>query len=463
VLARRYVLGSELGRSGTGMVWEAHDQVLDRTVAVKVLRPSLADDPAFTSSLRRVAETVSSVSGPGLARLLDVGQDRGVSFLVREHVRGASLRAVVERAGGRLGPDEAAGIMLPVLEGLGSAHAAGLLHLDLKPDNVIVADPGDVRLTDLGLGPAVSAAYPPDEAAAVLGIDTPAPEQLAGATLDERTDVFLAGALLHELLTAEPPPVIGGARSLDAGIPPELRAVIAKALAPRPEDRYPDTHAFADALRSAVHAVEPRPSPGGRGGLHSWFIVPALIVMTAVAATGLGLWLDRLELGGPLGVRPKQEAPAPTPVPTPLAVEPQPLPIATVTTFDPFGDGAENDPTAPLATDGDVVTAWRSENYFDQTLNNKPGVGLLFDLGETHTVTGFRLVSPHPGFTFGLAIGDDLGRLPGAAAPDFVAETSMRVTVDAARGRYVLLWVTSVVEAGDGNRAEVAEFEVMGR
>ncbi len=165
MLAGRYALEAELGRSGTGMVWEATDTVLDRTVAVKVLRPAIADDPRFADQLTQEAETAARVSGPGLARLLDSGSDRGVSFLVREHIRGESLRPILRRDG-RLPPEVAIPIVVRVLEGLAAAHAAGILHLDVKPENVITDEAGEARLTDLGIGAAVAAADPPSDAAA---------------------------------------------------------------------------------------------------------------------------------------------------------------------------------------------------------------------------------------------------------------------------------------------------------
>jgi hypothetical protein len=116
-----------------------------------------------------------------------------------------------------------------------------------------------------------------------------------------------------------------------------------------------------------------------------------------------------------------------------------------------------------LAIDGDPSTAWRSENYFDATMNNKPGIGLLLDLGATRSVTGFRLRTPHPGYLFGLAVGDDPEVLASSPTVGFTAAASMRAGIEPTEGRYVLLWVTSVVDTGDGNRAEVAEFQVAGR
>lgn len=463
MLAGRYALEAELGRSGTGMVWQATDTVLDRTVAVKVLRPSIVDEPRFADHLTQEAEAAARVSGPGLARLLDSGSDRGVSFLVREHVRGESLRPILRRDG-RLPPEVAIPIVVRVLEGLAAAHAAGILHLDVKPENVITDEAGEARLTDLGIGAAVAAAYPPSEAAAILATPTPAPEQLDGRPTDSRTDVFLTGALLFELLSGEPPQLGSGILPhLPPDVPRGLEASVHRALTADPADRYPDAAAFADALRSTIPRTEPGPIPPqhGRAGLRSWLLVPALVVTASVVAIALGLWFDRLELGGPLGVRPKQAETIPSSPEIPSA--PATIQIVAATAYDPFGDGSENDDTAPLAIDGDPSTAWRSENYFDATMNNKPGIGLLLDLGATRSVTGFRLRTPHPGYLFGLAVGDDPEVLASLPTGGFTAAASMRAGIEPTEGRYVLLWVTSVVDTGDGNRAEVAEFQVAGR
>jgi hypothetical protein len=131
----------------------------------------------------------------------------------------------------------------------------------------------------------------------------------------------------------------------------------------------------------------------------------------------------------------------------------------SATTFDPFGDGGENDSTAPYAFDGDPSTAWRSENYFDGSLH-KQGVGLVFDLGERRTVTAFRLVAPNPGYVFHVAVGDDPESLVGAVGSPNVAEADTRGQLEG-EGRYVLVWITTVVPAGDGIRAEIAEFRVV--
>jgi putative peptidoglycan lipid II flippase len=130
-----------------------------------------------------------------------------------------------------------------------------------------------------------------------------------------------------------------------------------------------------------------------------------------------------------------------------------------VAVLDPFGDGGENDDAAPFTLDGDLTTTWRSENYFDDTLNNKPGVGLLFDLGQARDVVGFRLSAPHPGYEFHLAVGDDPASLVDEIGAAHVAEVETEGEL-LGTGRYVLVWITTVVATADGNRAEIAEFSV---
>ena len=457
MLAERYALEEELGRGGTGMVWRALDTVLERTVAVKILRPDLAEDLAFLERLAAEATTAARVQAPGLVRLLDIGAERGVSFLVREHVAGESLRARLDRSG-PLASAQAARVGREVLRALAEAHAGDALHLDVKPENVLLAKDGHVRLADLGVGAAIRATRPAD--ATELLAPAPEPPELAAVpgptAADARTDLYLVGAMLFEALTGRPPAETRNPRALRGDVPRAIDAAVARALAPDPAERFADAESFAEALGAPPEEVS---APLREGhGLRGWLLVPALVVLAAALTIGVGLWLGRLEIGGPLGVRAADEEPSgPSPAEPPIVV----LPVRSVTTFDPFGDGVENDSGASAAVDGDGATAWRSENYFDADLN-KPGVGLLFDLGIDRTVTGFRLQTPHPGWAFALAVGDDPEALVDGADPTFTAEGSMRAAIEASTGRYVLLWITSVVDAGDGNRAEVAELKVVG-
>ena len=132
---------------------------------------------------------------------------------------------------------------------------------------------------------------------------------------------------------------------------------------------------------------------------------------------------------------------------------------ASAFTFDPFGDDSENDSNVALAIDGDRSTAWRSENYFDGSLN-KDGVGVVFDLGERRDVSGFLLRTPNPGFLFHVALGDDPDQLVDSVGEANTAQEETRGALTGS-GRYVLVWITTVVQTDDGNRAEIAEFRVV--
>lgn len=420
------MLVEEVGRNRVGITWRATDSVLERPVVVKLIRPDLAEDPSFRPRFDEAARAVAGLSHTGLLRLLDTGTQDGVPFVVREHVDGESLRVLLAREG-PLDPGRAAAVVASTLDALAEAHAAGVLHLDLNDDDVIVSPDGSVRVCDAGI------------AAAVLG----------DATGDERTDLRDAGALLFELLTGRAPSASEtSARAVRKEVPRALDALVVRALS---HDGFPTAEAFASALQGATKATPPT---GRRSWFRTWLAVPLLVLIVAGAAVGVGLWMGRLEVGGPLGIRIEHGKASPAPATVALR-------IARVSSFDPDGDGAENDGAVGYAADGVPSTVWQSEDYFDGRLN-KAGVGLLFDLGARRAVTGFRLSTPSPGFHFAVAVGDDPPTLPRAVGPTFAATGDLRETIEPAMGRYVLLWFTTVVPTSDGNRVVVGEFRVFG-
>jgi hypothetical protein len=355
--------------------------------------------------------------------------------------------------GGPASAAETVRIGAAALRALADAHDRGVLHLALDADDVIVGDDGRVCLIDFGIGAAIAASRPRD-AADLLGDEHLAPEQIAGEGTDARTDLYAVASLLFGSLTGESPRGRTSARGIRPDVPRALDRVLARALDPAPERRFPSARSFADALERSVDADLVDVPDGGRtAGLFTWIGVPLIVVGIAVAAITLGLWLGELEVGGPLGIRAAPDEPA--------SAETSPIPVlpATVVVLDPFGDGEELSSNAGLANDGDVQTAWRSENYFDGELG-KPGMGLLLDLGERSEVLGLRLWTPHPGFRFGVAIGDDPDALIDEVGDEVTSTSLSRVPLRGI-GRYVLVWITSVVPVDDGIRAEVGEVRVL--
>jgi len=473
VLAGRYVLGMELGRGGVGIAWTATDTVLDRRVVVKLVRPEVSQQPGFAERLSSEVRGVARISHPALTRLLDVGVDGGIAYLVREHVEGENLRDLLARRG-PLPPQEAARLVASVLDALAEIHRSGALHLDLTPENVIVAPDGSVRVCDAGIRAAVEAATRQEsESSTTISAGHPLGAAI-GAVPDERTDVRASGVLLFELLTGAPPSGDPSPRARRRQIPRELEAVVVRTLSSESTEPLQSAARLASELRT-IAGEEPEgwpvawPAAGGgepssRLGrrawprpsvFRTWLVVPLLVAVVAATMVAVGLSLGRLEIGGPVGVRLKPTESSPS------ASVPVPLSFASVRAYDPLGDGVENSSNAPLASDGDQETVWKSENYYDGRLN-KAGVGLLFDLGAPQTVTGFRLSTPWPGFSFRVAVGNDPASLTAAGGITYTAASDMEEAIPHETGRYVLLWFTSVVRTDDGNRIDVAEFGVLG-
>lgn len=279
-VAERYAIEAEIGAGGMGVVFRARDERLGREVALKVLTADAVGDAGARKRMLREARAGAAIDHPGLARVYDVGEtDDGSVFLVMELVRGRSLRELV-----REGPrprEEVARLVSELARALGAVHAAGVVHRDVKPDNVIVRDDGRVVLLDLGLAKVAplldvtrsASGAPLTTERGLLG--TPsymAPEQALGASVDARADAFALGVTAYELLTGRVPwsgtqafeilaelinwhPLPPSARM--PGLGPAVDAVIARAIAKKPEERYADIQELASALGAALSEPEP--------------------------------------------------------------------------------------------------------------------------------------------------------------------------------------------------------------
>jgi beta-lactam-binding protein with PASTA domain len=270
VLDGRYHVVSRLARGGMATVYEAVDSRLDRTIALKVMHPGLAEDEEFVSRFIREAKSAARLSHPNVVAVYDQGADDGHVFLAMEHVPGRTLRDLLREVG-RLNPRQALEVFEPMLAALGAAHQAGIVHRDVKPENVLLSDDGQVKVADFGLARAVANATSHTTSGILMGtVGYLSPEQVERGLADPRSDVYAAGIVLFEMLTGDkpydgetalqvayrhvhddvPPP-----SSVVPGLPAELDALVVRATSRDPEKRPADAKRFRAEVVAARLAM----------------------------------------------------------------------------------------------------------------------------------------------------------------------------------------------------------------
>ena len=241
LLDGRYRVGPRIARGGMASVYEATDIRLDRPVAVKVMHPGMGDDEEFAARFVREARAAARLSHPNVVSVYDQGEECGTVYLAMEHVPGHTLRDVIRKES-PMPPARALALLEPVLSALAAAHRAGLIHRDVKPENVLIADDGRVKVADFGLAKAVSADTQHTATGGVLigTVSYLAPELVVDGRADARADVYAAGVVLYELLTGSKPhegesPIQVAYKHVHADVPP-------------PSERVPELPAYVDAL-----------------------------------------------------------------------------------------------------------------------------------------------------------------------------------------------------------------------
>ena len=272
VLDGRYRVLSHIADGGMASVYLALDTRLEREVALKVMRPGLAADETFVSRFRREARSAARLSHPHVVAVFDQGEDDGSMFLAMEYVPGQTLREVMQ-AEGPLTPRAALDIMDPVLQALSAAHRAGIIHRDVKPENVILREDGTVKVADFGLARAVTTQTTTAQTGMLLGtVAYLSPEQVERGIADARSDVYAAGLILFEMLTGTKAftgdsPIhvayqhvhgsIPAPSSRVESVPSELDTLVALATARDPDQRPADAGEFLSEVRKARAALSP--------------------------------------------------------------------------------------------------------------------------------------------------------------------------------------------------------------
>jgi beta-lactam-binding protein with PASTA domain/serine/threonine protein kinase len=255
VLDGRYRVGQRVARGGMATVYQATDLRLERTVAVKVMHSGLGDDPEFVARFEREARSAARLSHHNVVAVFDQGEDNGTLFLVMEYVPGRTLRDLI-RAEAPMDPGQALAVIEPVLAALAAAHDAGMIHRDVKPENVLIADDGRIKVADFGLARAVNAETQHTATGGVLigTVSYLSPELVVDGKADARSDVYAAGVLMYEMLT--------GAKPHQADSPIQIAYKHVHEDIGAPSLRVPGLPAYVDALvaRATVRDRDLRPS-----------------------------------------------------------------------------------------------------------------------------------------------------------------------------------------------------------
>jgi serine/threonine-protein kinase len=457
-----------------GGLWLARDEVLGRQVAVKVLHDHLADDDELLERFRMEAVAAARLSHPAVVRVFDTGVHEGVCFIVMELVEGRSVEDVLAERGA-LRPAEAARIVRGVLQALSHAHRQEVIHRDVKPGNILMGRDGAVKLADFGIAKTAFTAGDLTTTGNLLGTSRYlSPEQVTGGEVDPRSDLYAAGVVLYELLTGRPPfdaethiatatmrltvdPPPPG--SLRPGIPRALEAVVMRALAREPGDRYQTADEMRAALERAAPSEVPSPTPppqedlSPRRSYRSWIAIPIVLVILGGLAVGAFLLLE--------GIRKSPDQPR---AGGPRTA--QPLELIDARSYDPEAGDGENEDSLANAIDGNEETMWTTEGYFSPDVGGKAGVGLVLELAEESEVGALALETELGGWEFSVYAGDGPTSFDMSAdlGGPFEAEDGQTYDIDPTETSYVLVWITDVAPAEEGKwRAVVNEIELRSR
>lgn len=481
VLAGRYELSAPIATGGMSTVWRARDQILARTVAVKVLHDHLAQDDAFLERFRREAVAAAGLTHPHVVSIYDTGEFSSAHsmchYIVMEHCGGGTLAALL-KSSGPFPSERVVGVGSTICDALGYAHSKGIVHRDVKPANVLIGDDELLKVGDFGIAKAISAKGDITTTGKILGtVAYISPEYATDQELDARSDIYSLGIVLYELTTGKPPfneatsvatamchinDVPPPLSNMRAGIPRSLESVVMKALEKDPDKRFVSADEMKEALEAVAPRSErvtalhraPRPVPGDQSSSfksESRWIGPVIgLIVGAVILAAIAAALFDGDPTGDRGTNPDAVAGS------------EAIRVQAVEDFDPRGDGTEDAGGLGDVIDGNPATAWKTDTYQQPLDFYKPGVGVLLDLGRASDVARVEITA-----TAGL----DLELLAGESKPndeddldsvDNASDISGRAVFEPnTTARYWVVWITDL-PGGGGGTAEIAEVKLFG-
>jgi eukaryotic-like serine/threonine-protein kinase len=431
-------------------VYKARDSLLERNVALKILHEQYNADEDFVERFKREARAVAQLQHPNIVTVIDRGEADDKQFIVFEFIDGENLKERVVRKG-RLDVREALEIAVEIARGLAFAHSQGLVHRDVKPQNVLLNGDGRAKVTDFGIARSLDVDGM-TQTGTVLGTSNYiAPEQASGKRVDTQSDVYALGVVLYEMLAGEvpfpgesfvvvamkhvhePPPNLLDVRR---DVPLRVAAAVDRALEKDPDQRFGSMDAFASELEACLEELEDPDTAGDRTvviparqrhaaqrkQVSRWPIFIGLLALLAIAAIVVGL----LIIAG--GSNDKKSAAT--------------VGLIGVGSYDPQGDDQSEHPErAGDATDGNLATYWPTQQYRSFT---KSGVGVVLDAGRPVEISELRVSTDTPGYTAEIRAGNiSTGPFPQVVSKaQTVAETTTFEVDPRAPARYYVVWIT---------------------
>jgi eukaryotic-like serine/threonine-protein kinase len=458
MIADRYELKEAVGTGGMSTVYCAFDTLLERNVALKILHDQYGEDEEYVERFRREARAVAQLSHPNIVTVIDRGEENGKQFIVFELVEGENLKELVGR-GGPLPVRRVLELGLEVGRALAFAHAQGLIHRDVKPQNVLLNGHGRAKVTDFGIVRSLDAVGH-TETGTVLGTSHYiAPEQARGERVDAQTDVYSFGVVLHELLAGDVP--YSGDNFLSVAMkhvndpipsvldsrpdtPLRLASLIERCLAKQPADRPASMDEVIDELEAVRDELDAKEGGEGTMIMRRPAALPARPPRqkrrrapqqrVPVWPLILGLLLLAAAVGGILLATRDDQTPGD-------AVGGAPVRLQGIASFDPPpGDGEEHSERVGDATDRDPATYWTTESY---RAFSKPGVGLVLEAAGTPA--SLTMTTDTPGFTAEIRSGDSAeGPFDTVVGAGKTTSATTAWELDETDGRYFVVWITAL-------------------
>jgi eukaryotic-like serine/threonine-protein kinase len=465
VLGGRYRLDAEIGRGGMSTVYRAHDTVLTRTVAIKLMHREIATDSDQLERFRREARAVAQLNHPHIVTVIDAGEEPagdgtgargkedtkgaagfggvpqsagvpsavGTPYIVLEYVDGETLKQIIRREG-PLEISKALAYAIEIARALGIAHEHLIVHRDVKPHNVLISSEGQAKITDFGIARTLNQEGLTLDGRVLGTTDYVSPEQALGQPVTGQSDLYSLGVVLYEMLTGTVPfsgqtPVavamrhvreqIPDVQRLRPGVSASTAAVVERATAGDLHRRYPNAAAMVGELEEAL-AIETARSGQATGEVtsvlrtlpgRSWRRLPWRMRHPWRWAASLAALVTVVLIAVVL-IAGHTHGGVPPDVSGGHGLTPVRLAQTAAHSYNPYGTGPEHPTQTANVLDGDPNTSWGTEHYLEDELAGKPGVGVYLDASPGVQARALELMTPTPGFTAGVYGANHIAELP---------------------------------------------------